>query len=179
LLPHAVAGGSGMQPHVLAMQVPPSHPPQSITSPQLSVVEPQRPLHHVAGATGVQHVLLDWHTSPRAHAHVTSPPQAFATFTLHWLPQVTLSGGGEQHVPPSASQTSEGCSQEEVPATPQPTTCPQLFVFVPQFWRPQVTAVDSGTHPQLPLVHVRPPSQEPQLSDASQLSAVAPQRFSQ
>jgi hypothetical protein len=180
-LPHVFIIESGLQPHVcsVVLQVPPSHPPQSIVLPQLSVTEPHRPSHHVAGGTGEQQ-LLPWQSPPSPQSHAIMSPHMSVTVTPHRFPHVTLGGGGEQQVPLSLSQTSLLCSQLAVPSTPQPTFCPQLFIFMPQFWMPQVTAVESGTHPpQLPAVHMTPPSHVPQLSIASQLSAVSPQRFSQ
>jgi hypothetical protein len=44
-LPQAAWSVSGVQPHTLLVHVPPSHAPQSIGDPQLSVVIWQRPLH--------------------------------------------------------------------------------------------------------------------------------------
>jgi hypothetical protein len=101
------------------------------------------------------------------------------TLVPHWLPHVMLGGGGVQHVPLSTSQMSVECSQSGVPFTPQATACMQLFCTVPQFLPPQATDVDSGRHPQPPLVQVSPPSQVPQLTGLPQLSVVSPQRFSQ
>ncbi len=173
-----VEGGSGAQPQLFEMHVPPSQPPQSIGSPQLSVVLPQRPAHHTGGATGVQQE-PETQTSLPEQEQLTACPQTSVRTTPHWLPQVTLGGGGEQQVPPSASQMSVGCSQLGVPATPQATIWPQLFTAVPQFWMPHVIETESGTQAQPPLVQVRPPSQEPQLTGLPQLSRPGPQRLSQ
>jgi hypothetical protein len=72
------------------------------------------------------------------------------------------------------------CSQKSLPETPQPTTWPQLFKAVPQFWRSQVTAAEFGLQPQLPAsLQVVPPSQVPQWMGRPQLSIVSPQRLLQ
>jgi hypothetical protein len=138
---HVFEVGSGLQSHVLAsLHMPPSHPPQSIESPQLSVVKPQRSVHHVACATGVQHV-CELQTPPSPQAHITLSPQVSVSFTPHRLPHVTASAGGVQQVPPS-SQTSVECSQLAVPSTPQPTIWLQLFNLTPQFEVPHVIDVE-------------------------------------
>jgi hypothetical protein len=79
-----------------------------------------------------------------------------------------------QHVP-SAMQTAP--PTEHWPLVPHATICPQLFVAVPHFFVPHVTASGSGVHPQAPAVHAPPSSQPPQLTGRAQLSVVSPQRF--
>jgi hypothetical protein len=177
---HVVERGSGTQPHEPAsLQVrPPSQPPQLTGWPQLSVLDPQRFWHHVDGGVGEQHA-PELHTPPSAHVvgHCTFCAQLFVTVPPHLLPQaVALSG--VQHVS-FDRHTSALPAHVDEPLAPQATDCPQLFVAEPQFFPVHVLAAGSGTHPQAPCVHDRPPSHPPQFTGLPQLSKRAPQRLSQ
>jgi hypothetical protein len=176
---HVTETGSGTQPHEPAsLQVrPPSHPPQLIGSPQLSVLAPQRFWHHVEGGVGEQQA-PEAHTPPSAHAeHCTICPQLFATVPLHLFPHaVALSGVQQVSFP---RQTSVLAVHVCAPFAPQPTVCPQLFVAEPQFLPLHVLAAGSGMQPHAPCVQDSPPSQPPQFTGFPQLSTSAPQRFVQ
>jgi hypothetical protein len=136
-------------------------------------------MHHVAVAVGVQQVPFAVHTAPPGHVagHFAGRPQRLVTVTPHW-PRQAVASSGVQHVP-SALQTSPGAAQDAVSLSPQATTCPQLFIAVPQFLPAHVLVAGSGAQPQLLLTQAAPPGHCPQSTWLPQLSYSCPQRLAQ
>jgi hypothetical protein len=177
---HVVDTGAGTQPHAPLLHVsPPWQPPHEMVWPQSSTVMPQRFWHQTEGGVGEQHVPFAVQTAPSAHCagQATASPQLFVTVVPH-LPAHAAALSGVQHVP-SAMQTSPEDEHEVPPVGPHPTSCPQLFLAVPQFFPEHVFVAGSGTQPHAPEVHVRPASQPPHVTGLPQLSYCGPQRLAQ
>jgi hypothetical protein len=156
----------GAGPHThdpLEHVVPIAHVPQLTVCPQLFVAEPHdRPLHTFV-LSGVQQVLLAWHTPAFGHVaeHMTGWPQLLVAVVLHLPAQAVASSGVQQTL---FVQTSVGDAQLTLPLAPQATDCPQLFMAVPQDCPAQVIATGSGTHPHAPPLQVSPPSHPGQVT---------------
>jgi hypothetical protein len=144
--------------------------------PQLFVAGPHPTLMHAVVLSGGQQVWFARQTPALGHVaeHITVCPHLFVTVALH-LPAQTVSLSGVQQL--LLTQTSLDDAQLTVPAVPQDTDCPQLFVAVPHVWPWHVIDTGSGTQPHAPLVHVRPPSQPPHMIICPQSSVDGPQRF--
>lgn len=103
---HVVATGSGTQPQLLFVHVPPSQPPQSTGRPQLSCVCPHRLLHHDPSETHSQLPVTHALPAPQSSEHARGLLQ-LSSVVPHRSAHVTAFGSGvhELVTPPSPSVT--------------------------------------------------------------------------
>lgn len=156
---------------------PPSQLPQFTCCAQSFVDALQRLVHQFG--SGEQHVWFDRQTppSPQLDGQVIVCPQLFIAAMPH-LPTHGVALSGVQQVS-VARQISVVDAQLTLPAVPQATLCPQLFVTEPHVRPAHVVLIASGVQLHAFAVHEAPPSQPPHVIGRSQLSTACPQRWSQ